>query len=287
MNDGRHIEIGDTRLWVVERGAGLPLITLHGGPGLDHHSWGDYLDALGDRYRLVLVDQRSQGLSEATRPTTWTVAQMAQDVTALAAALGYERYAVLGHSYGAFVALQHAVDMPGAAVATIISSGVPSARFLSEVEHQLAIFEPLALREQVAAAWAAERTVQTQAEVARLMHNQLPFHFREPLDPRIADFERRTTGAVFAPAMLRHFANADYGSIEVEARLAAVTQPVLVLAGRHDRVCPVAAAETIAAGIPHAQFACFEQSAHMTFAEENPQYIALVRAFLDQHVGAN
>src|SRR5688572_28757012 len=62
---GRHIEISDTRLHVVERGGdGFPLLVFHGGPSLDHHMFGDYLDPLADELRLVLVDQRSQGLSD-------------------------------------------------------------------------------------------------------------------------------------------------------------------------------------------------------------------------------
>ena len=60
------VSIGDTRLFVSERGSlnNYPLIVLHGGPGLDHHMFGDYLDALADHYRLTLVDQRAQGQSE-------------------------------------------------------------------------------------------------------------------------------------------------------------------------------------------------------------------------------
>jgi proline iminopeptidase len=59
----RLIPIGDTRLYVEERGAGYPLLVLHGGPGLDHNMFGDYLDPLADGYRLLFVDQRSQGRS--------------------------------------------------------------------------------------------------------------------------------------------------------------------------------------------------------------------------------
>ncbi len=81
---GRHVQIDDTRLWVVERGEGFPLLVLHGGPGLDHHEFGHYLDPLGDRYRLVLVDQRSQGLSDRAPELTWTLERMAQDVIMLA-----------------------------------------------------------------------------------------------------------------------------------------------------------------------------------------------------------
>jgi proline iminopeptidase len=53
-----------------------------------------------------------------------------------------------------------------------------------------------------------------------------------------------------------------------------------VLAGRHDRTCPVAAAEAIAAGIPNSELVMFEHSGHMTFVEENAAYLAAVRRFL-------
>ncbi|MEW5940458.1 MAG: alpha/beta fold hydrolase [Chloroflexota bacterium] len=95
MNEkSHHLNIGDTRLRVVERGAGYPVIVLHGGPGLDHHMFGDYLDGLTDRFRLILVDQRAQGLSDPCPASTWTLERMAADVTSLAHALGLARYSI-------------------------------------------------------------------------------------------------------------------------------------------------------------------------------------------------
>lgn len=280
IEKAHHVFIGDTRLYVVERGDGYPLIVLHGGPGLDHHMFGDYLDALTDQFRLILVDQRSQGLSEITPPETWTLQQMAQDIVKLAEALGVQKYAVLGHSYGAFVALQNAVDFPGKASQTIISSGLPASRYLEHVATSLAAFEPIELREQVTASWEKEKSVQTAEEVTALLHEQLPFQFGNPRDPRIAEFERRTAGAVNSPDVLRHFANASYGGIEVEDRLGVVTQPVLVLAGRYDRTCSVEGAQAIANGIPTAELVIFENSGHMTYVEENEAYLVAVRSFL-------
>ena len=282
---GRHVDIGDTRLYVVERGEGYPLLVFHGGPGADHHMFGDYLDALADDYRLVLVDQRSQGRSDRAPEETWTLEQMAADVSSLARALDLEQYATLGHSYGAFVVLQHAVDFPGDAAQTLVSSGIPSARFLEHVAKNLAAFEPVELRERVTSSWDRERSVRTPEEVVELLHDQWPFHFADPRDPRIEEYERRTAGSVFSPEVLRSFASEEYGGIEVEDRLDDVTQPVLVLAGRHDRVCSVEAARTIAEGVGQGELVVFESSGHMTFVEENDAYVCAVRDFLQRHAG--
>lgn len=282
---GRLVPIDDTELWVVERGdaAALPLIVIHGGPGLDHHEFADHLDPLTDRgVRLLLIDLRANGRSPKAPEATWTLERHALDVVMLARALRLDRYAVLGHSYGAFVALQSAVDYPGMAAATIVSGGIASMRFLSAVEANLVAFEPVELREQVTASWAREPTVDTPEGFAGLMADQMPFHFADPLDPRIGDYLERTRDTVYAPDVLRRFAAAGYGGIDVEDRLGDVTGPVLVLTGRHDRTCVVEAAEATATGIPDAQLVIFERSGHMTFVEEPERYLDAVATFLDR-----
>jgi proline iminopeptidase len=195
--------------------------------------FGDYLDPLTDRCRLILVDQRSQGRSDPAPPETWTLAHMAADVDALAGALDLQQYAVLGHSFGSFVALQHAVDSPGRAWKTIVSGGVPASRYLSVVDENLASFQPEWLREQVSRSWEREKVAQTEGDVAALLHDQMPFHFANPVAPILGEYEQRSRGAVYSAEVLRHFANQEYGAIDVEARLGRVTEPVLVLAGRH------------------------------------------------------
>src|SRR3954453_5449371 len=241
---GGLVDIGDTRLFVEERGAGLPLLVLHGGPGLDHPMFGTSLDALG--VRLLLVDQRAQGGSEGSDPSAWTIAQMAADVTALAAGLGLDRYAVLGHSFGAFVALQHAVDFSGQPAATIVSSGVPSERFLmSFVEANRDAFEPVELREQITASWERKQPVSSSEEVLELLRDQLPFHFADPHDARIEALGEGLAEGVYSAHVVLHFSSAGYGGLELEDRLGDVPHPVLVLAGRHDRTTSVDGAEAI------------------------------------------
>ncbi len=91
------------RLFVEEVGDGFPLVVLHGGPGLDHTLFRPWLDSLGDEFRLRYVDERGQGRSERTDPGTLTLDVFARDVDLLAEALGLERFALLGHSFGAII----------------------------------------------------------------------------------------------------------------------------------------------------------------------------------------
>jgi proline iminopeptidase len=165
-------------------------------------------------------------------------------------------------------------------VATIVSSGLPDARFLEHVERELEAFEPVSLREQVQSSWAREAEARTQEDVAALIADQLPFHFADPLDRRIDELRAALGDAVYGPDILRAAATGDYGAIAVEDRLPDVGHPVLVLAGRHDRTCPPAGAEAMAAGLPDAELVIFERSGHMTYVEENEAYLAALRDFL-------
>jgi proline iminopeptidase len=230
------------------------------------------------------VDQRAQGRSGPAPSDTWTIQRMAADVSALAAVLELDRYAVLGHSFGAMVAVQHAVDFSGQPAATVISHGVPSERFLmSFVEANLAAFEPVELREQVASSWEREQTAASREEVLELLCDQLPFHFADPRDPRIAQMAADLEHGVYSADVLRHFSSAGYGGIEVEDRLPDVRHPVLVLAGRHDRTTSVQAAEAMATGIPGAELVVFEDVGHMSFVEANAAYLRAVGDFLGRH----
>ena len=275
------IRLDDTSVWVHEQGSGYPIIVLHGGPGLDHHAFGSYLDPLAERFRLLLVDQRGQGRSEPVRLETFTLPRLAQDVIMIARALGLERYAVLGHAFGAFVALQNAVDYPGMASQVVLCGGVPSARFFRAVERNLTELEPAEVRGRIEAALERESEARSPDEFAAFVREVMPFHFADPTDARIEEYLTDTDGTIYTPDV--HQRSARMGSIEVEDRLAEVAAPVLAIVGRYDRSCIYAASKAIADGVPLGELALFDHSGHMPFVEEPERFRAEVSGFLDRH----
>lgn len=278
---GELVRIRDTRLFVEERGSGPPVIVLHGGPGADHTQLLDPLAPLADEFRLVFVDQRAQGRSDPAPKETWTRAEAATDVTDLARAMDLGAYGVLGHSYGALVALRHAIDHPGGASATVLSHGVPSSRWyrLGEELHRL---EPLALRREVEEAWKGLESATTPGEMTELIAGQAPFHFADPESPLVERESRRYRDQmIHNPEVNRHMSAVEF---DWEASLGAIDQPVLILSGRHERTCPVEASEHMAALIPRSRLVVFENSAHVSYVEEPDAYLRVVRAFLHEHL---
>jgi len=84
------------------------LIAIHGGPGGAH----DYLEpltALAEERAVLLYDQLDCGNSDKPGdPANWTIARFAAEIDALRAALGIGRFVLLGHSWGAVIALDYA-----------------------------------------------------------------------------------------------------------------------------------------------------------------------------------
>ena len=227
---------------VVEVGSqsGYPLMLLHGGPGLDHHEFRPWLDPLADMgFRLLYVDERGQGASPRVDPASLTMQVFAHDIDRLARALDLGAYGVLGHSFGAFIALSHALER-GTADQYVISSGVATtAGLMADVEREIDAFEPAYLRDQIRKSWAEEPKLRTVEQAREVSAAQMPFHFWE-----MGDAYSRYTQAddtVYAPEVLAHFAANGYGNFEWLDHLRWISKPMLVIAGRGDRVCTVRA----------------------------------------------
>jgi proline iminopeptidase len=260
------------RLFVEDLGSGLPLVVLHGGPGLDHTMFRPYLDPLADEFRLLYVDQRGQGRSERVDAATLTLERFARDIDLLGEALRLDRLAVLGHSFGAIVATWHAIEV-GSATAYVISGGGDSSAGLEQdVQESLQAMGEAGAR--IAESWAAEETVETEDEFVELMEVQTPFHFAGPPPADVwADM-------VYTPGVLRHFAQVGYGDFDFTPNLGRVTRPTLVIVGEEDRTTTLRASQVLHQGIDAGELVVMDGVGHMSFIEAPDSYLGAVRNFL-------
>jgi pimeloyl-ACP methyl ester carboxylesterase len=118
---GQYADINGINLYVETRGAGRPLILLHGGLG-SGEMFGPVLPALAERHRVITVDLQGHGrTADIDRPID--VRLMADDIGALIDHLGLDKPDLVGYSLGGGVALHTAAKYP-AKIGRLVAASV-------------------------------------------------------------------------------------------------------------------------------------------------------------------
>lgn len=101
-----------TTISVAHGGSGDPVVLLHGFPQT-HLMWRHVARELATTHTVIVPDLRGYGQSDkpaATSPDVYSKRSMANDVVSIADALGFQRFALVGHDRGALVAVRAGLD---------------------------------------------------------------------------------------------------------------------------------------------------------------------------------
>ena len=132
-----HVDGGaGATLRVRHGGEGLPVVLLHGHPRT-HATWHMVAAKLAPHYTVVCPDLRGYGKSSKVAP--YTKRAMALDVVGIMGALGHERFAVVGHDRGAYVATRLGLEHPLAVERLVILEGMPLVERLERADWRFAL----------------------------------------------------------------------------------------------------------------------------------------------------
>lgn len=260
------------RLFRVEVGSGSPVLVLHGGLGWDHTYLRPGLDPLGTIARVIYFDQLGNGASPA--PPDWSVVSHDTWVEAtdgVRERLGLERVILFGHSYGAFLALEYALQFPHHVAGLIVCAGIPDVSGMGDAMARAAEAGPAAAHEALVSGLSAP--IGGDDELARLVRAILPLYFAH--EPTTAAEDALLGQRFRADAHNRAMFHC-LGTYDVTRRLPQIQAPTLLLAGRHDWLAPPLEAERMLRELPDAQLHVFENSGHFPFLEEPAAFRAVV-----------
>jgi pimeloyl-ACP methyl ester carboxylesterase len=128
---GRFINVDGVRLHYIERGEGSPLVLLHGnGSMIEDFASSGLIDLAARRHRVIVFDRPGYGHSTRPRRRIWSAGAQADLIHAALEQIGVSRAVVLGHSWGASLAVSLALRHPQAVNGLVLASGYyyPSAR---------------------------------------------------------------------------------------------------------------------------------------------------------------
>jgi pimeloyl-ACP methyl ester carboxylesterase len=263
-------DVEGARVRYVDTGGDGPAVVLLHGFASSLETWDRVIPALARHHRVLALDLKGFGWSD--RPEgDYSPAAQARLVLALMRARGIERAAIVGHSWGAGIALQVALAAP-------------------QQVSRLALYDAWVYQEQLPPFFLWAHTAGVGETLFALFYDQ---RVDERLAPAFYDQRFVTEELVEAverslerpgtrAAALAAVRGQNYGA--VQHRYREIGQPVLLLWGQEDTVTPVVIGERLARDLPAARLIRYPRCGHFPMIEAEAGSTAALAAFLDEDV---
>jgi len=279
------IEVTGGKVWYRIAGAdktGVPLLALHGGPGVPH----DYLEPLeelADERPVVFYDQLGCGNSERPSDTTlWRTERFVEELEQVRNALGLDKVHVLGQSWGTMLAAEYMLRKQPEGVVSLILSAPYLSTPRWEADQKVLISRlPQSVQDTIAKYELLE-DYSSEAYQEAMMHFYREYVCR--LDPWPDCLNRsmeKMGGEVYnymwGPSeftMTGTLKDADLCD-----RLNLIKVPVLFTCGEFDEATPNTTAY-YQSKLPGSEMHVFEGTSHGHHLEKRGEYLQVIRSFL-------
>jgi len=266
---GEFVDIEGQSVHIERAGAGETVLLLHGFGG-STFEWRKIMPGLAGSFDVLAVDLNGFGYTE--RPVAaeaYSPAGQLELVIRLLDRLGIQQVHVVGHSYGAGVALHLAARHPQRVRSLVIVDGV------QELAQFGGLRVPAVLKP--AARWYLGNVVLTTRNIRGAL--------------RDAVYDKTVVTADMVEGYLTRlrvegFDLAFDGFLAPVAdplpllELPEIEHPALLIWGEHDTVFDVSLAVEMADALPYAQLVRLQRSGHLPMEEEPEAFLRAVRTFL-------
>lgn len=259
-------------------GKGYPLVLMHGGPGADLYSMMSFKPC-SDKFTLVFYDHRCNGRSEGADVSSLTWENLTADADALRERLGFEKWAVLGHSFGGNVALEYALRYPNRVSHLILVDTGGDSRCAQE--NASLVLEKRGFSPEIVS--LAQCFLNGQIEPNEMMPDLMKLGKAYTYQVRLKQIPHLIQLGIMTklrPEAIIYGASHFLKNWTVMNRLNEILVPTLIMAGREDFIFPPEHQEELAAGIPNSRLVIIDNAGHNVQDEQQGEAIRVLRDFL-------
>jgi proline iminopeptidase len=290
--DGNFVLVNGAKLWVVTVGKGDPLVLIAGGPGGAHRGLRDF-DSLASGYMLIYFDAFGRGKSDTAKDVKeYTLERDIDDVEGLRKALHLDKINVLGHSYGGVVAQGYAVKYPQNVKHLVLANTFHSYLMWQENDDNY----NREIKTNYPEIWDSLMTIRNKGYVSsdqlhQDIYGKVPYGFLYAYHPdKFRPSGRKPYPNSFNSKLYYQMVGKDgdfivgndIGNFDYRTKLKDLKMPVLIYAGRYDRVAVPWMMVKYKEYCPQAKFVMFERSGHNPQVEEPGELFKLLNDFLEK-----
>lgn len=271
-------------LYYRQVGRGRPIIVIHGGPSFDHTYLLPDMDRLSDSYRLIYYDQRGRGKSTGNLQAI-SIRTEIEDLEGLRNYLQLDSIALLGHSWGGYLAQEYAICHPDHVSHLILMNTA----FVSHEHYLLFRQELLKRKATVEEEWDRlasstgykEGDPQTVGDFYRLYFSttiRRPQHLERVIEKMRLSFTRE--GVLRAREISDRLFNetAESTDFNLLPQLKQLRIPTLLIHGEDDFI-PTAVITDIAEAMPRAHLVLLKDCGHFSYIESPDEVRRAIATF--------
>ena len=275
----------DTRVHYRDEGnrSGLPLVLIHGAMA-SLHTWGPWVEILGDTYRIISLDLPAHGLTGRVPDGIYGAQTFTSTINAVVDELDVERFVLGGNSMGGGATWRYTLAYPDRVIAMILVDSVPAGNWRSSADERRKepddgpIFFKLMRQD-----WF--RAIARYLDPGLLVEQGLRSAYNNSpvVDQALIDRYYELSLREGTRAAILQRAGSDGGSREA-ADLSVLTQPTLIMWGAQDALIPVSVVEQFEQSLPNTRTVIYDDLGHVPMEEDPQRSAADVRIFLDSLV---
>jgi proline iminopeptidase len=280
------IKLSNAVLYYSVEGSGQPVLLLSGGPGTSANILDQLFHTLSKNYRCILLEQRGTGKSK-TYPmdsSTINLKNAVEDIIALLNKLRLKKISIVGHSYGAMLAMQFASTYPGTLdKLVLVGPGVLSQDqdFAADNRRSKLSVEEILFSRKVQDSIANNTASDASQKKMDAMSMRLNLYDAFKADSILQVISNRQRNPVMERLMLmdmkKHY--------NVRGAVAKFTFPFMVISGRQDPVAVFPTMDIMQLN-RSAKVVWINRSGHIPWLEQPKSFYETIIPFLNQDVSS-
>lgn len=280
--------VNGERIWYQIKGEGEPVVLIPGGPGNSHLYFTPWFDELAKDHKVIYFDAFGRGKSSrAENKEEYSFQRDVDDLEGLRKALGFEKWSVLGHSYGGMVAQAYALQYPASVDKLILADTFYDAEMWQENDdnsnHEFKNQCPEKWDKLMKIRDAGYRSSSPEHIEAYKIPSGLLYYYNPENASRIRKDSLSWNLDVYYQIVGvdgDFIIGGDIGKLDFRRDLKNLKMPILIVAGRYDRISDPGFAVKYKIYAPQAQFVMFEKSGHNPYLEEHEKFFKVLNDFL-------
>ncbi len=296
MGTGKYMNIRGKKLYVETYGnlKNKPVLYLHGGPGESCYDFSFHqAERLKDSLYVIMIDQRGVCRSEEiTEDEAFGLHDLIEDCEELKKVLQIEKWSVIGHSFGGYLALLYASIYPSSIEKIIFEAptfdfALTSRALLQKTGHLLKKYGKEEVAEESIAYSSSNATSEELLEAYIRLSNELEENRTEIYNYK----EDVTDESLYSDEEWEVFLNRSkihFDRLKVEGavhtsllqKIKDIQNPMLLIVGKHDAVTCEKQIEIFNKDAQNGDCIVFEESGHTPHYEEADRFAEIVIQFL-------